>query len=525
MSAAAYSALHLAAAAVRASHGRAEPVVLVVSTLATALLAYLALRRRAGDADDEAAPPRDSAKVRAALVMVAIGFAAVACLNLDRYPGLREDETFFLQFPANYARYGRFETRVGEDLGPDLLLVVGTGPTLLTPAAAILAAIGPSLGAARAVSAAYLLFTGFALYLVARRMGGTLAGVVALVSLIGLAETTNTGRMFMGDFAAAGFLLMGGFLWLGSLEPDARRPRLLLSSAGLSLGLMVLTKNSFALTAFGFLAFVLHDRAGERRVRLRHLVVPTLMVIAVNAPWDIYRHARGSRSMAEYAASDLGLVVTAPSTHQAMSKAAEMLGRPEALLAVAALAWGVLGPLRTRHMTVLFGSIGLVWSLWFLTFRIPNYRYLIVPSLMWLGLTAPLVAEALRVSRRRLDPLARSAVLALVVAGLALPALRAVRQLITVVAAKPIQLDEQRTARAIAERLGDGEPLAASQLMFGVLFFGDRPIRVIHEADAASLPAGSLYLWRPREGAVAVGLPGFALEFAAGPYAILRREL
>ena len=146
----------------------------------------------------------------------------------------------------------------------------------------------------------------------------------------------------MGDFAAAGLLLLGAHCWLKGHDDDVgRQGWLAVVGAGVCLALMVAAKSSYAVMAMGFVAFAIHDWTGERRLKLRAVLVPVLCVLAINLPWELYSKGQDQPSHLEHAASHgAGLVYATPGLSHLAEKARETLGRPEYALSLAGLVWG-----------------------------------------------------------------------------------------------------------------------------------------------------------------------------------------
>ena len=75
----------------------------------------------------------------------------LAFVRLGEFPGMRYDETVFLQFSANWVRHGQLAIRLGEELSP-ALWNAGTGPAVLLPAALLMDLFGIDLAVARLVA-------------------------------------------------------------------------------------------------------------------------------------------------------------------------------------------------------------------------------------------------------------------------------------------------------------------------------------------------------------------------------------
>lgn len=456
--ASAHAALIAAAALLRAAGGAARPTaVLLPALVAVALCAVLwRIRDRSpGAAASEGPAGVDRGRTvlgaghEAALLALLGAVAAwLALAHVGRWPGMRNDEAIVLQFPANLARHGVLAMRTGERLEP-ALGIAATGPTVLLPVAAALRATGGDIAVARSVTGLFFLLAAAAFVALARRNGGRGAGVALLVLLLGGAEVTNTARMAIGDYPAAGLLAAGALFWLDALEGGAGARRSLIAS-GLMLGLMTLTKPSFAVTATGFLAFALHDRVTGRRVRLAHLLVPAAAVLLCNLPWEIYKVTCASGSILGHAAgSGFGLAYTTPSLEGFVAKAREALARPELLLAPAGLLYALGRGGRLARQALLCAFLLAATLGWWLTFYVKLDRYLIVPTLLAALLAAPLIAAAASALADNRDPAARAAALLVVSAGAALPALRMLAAVDRVRSAPAHEMAEAAMARVI----------------------------------------------------------------------------
>jgi hypothetical protein len=175
-----------------------------------------------------------------------------AHLRLAAQQPLSFDEAYNLQVPLNLAQAGRHQTWYHTPTPFDYHIT--TGPTVLLPVAAAFAAFGPSLAAARGVMTGFLCLFLLELYGLARRLDRKRAPMLFSAFALAFAcvpEALTASASVLGELPALAFFLLAvllfgrGWLW----------------SAGLALGVMVLTKLIFllAVPAF-FVALVAHAR-------------------------------------------------------------------------------------------------------------------------------------------------------------------------------------------------------------------------------------------------------------------------
>jgi 4-amino-4-deoxy-L-arabinose transferase-like glycosyltransferase len=166
----------------------------------------------------------------------------------------------------------------------------------MLPIALVFKLFGAGLLQGRLVIVAYLLIALTAFYALARRLHGSLAGLLALTLLLasrtfsyeGLVEY---GRQVLGEVPGLAFLLLGTLAWLAALRSDGRPPTTdqrrtasfrgrwsMVVLAGLGFGMALVTKNQFvliippALLLAGLLDWRYY-RAGSWRLRLVPLIV------------------------------------------------------------------------------------------------------------------------------------------------------------------------------------------------------------------------------------------------------------
>ncbi|MBL8136129.1 MAG: glycosyltransferase family 39 protein [Acidobacteria bacterium] len=179
--------------------------------------------------------------VRAAFVIVVLS----GTVHLTRWPVTWFDEGIHLHVPKALVRFGAYADYSSEGLrhfGPTLAV----GPTVMLPIAASFATFGVGLLQARLVMAAYLAACLAAFFLLGRRLGGPIVGLVAgalLLSSPGPA-TLEYGRQVLGEVPGAAFLACGLLVWFRAWS---RPTTASLVAAGLLLGLATVTKHVYLL--------------------------------------------------------------------------------------------------------------------------------------------------------------------------------------------------------------------------------------------------------------------------------------
>jgi len=228
-----------------------------------------------------------SARRRLRLVLWAGVAVVVLCatVNLTRWPVAWFDEGIHLHVPKAIVRLGVYADYSSEGLrhfGPTLAV----GPTVMLPVAASFAAFGVGLLQARLVMAAFFVACLAAFYLLGRRLGGPVVGVVAAALLLvspGPA-TVEYGRQVLGEVPGACFLALGLLVWFRAWS----RPtpgRLVL--AGVLLGLATVTKHVYLL-ALGpaLLASWLLNLAYYRTLPHRVFLIPGTICAGLFGVWQ-----------------------------------------------------------------------------------------------------------------------------------------------------------------------------------------------------------------------------------------------
>ncbi len=222
-------------------------------------------------------------------VTVLAGLAVVllcASVNLTRWPVAWFDEGIHLHVPKALVRLGVYADYSSEGLrhfGPTLAV----GPTVMLPIAASFALFGVGLLQARVVMAAFLVACVAAFYLLGRRLGGPVVGLVAagLLLVSPGPATVEYGRQALGEVPGGCFLALGLLVWFRSWSrPTVGR----LAVAGLLLGLATVTKHVYLL-ALGpaLLAAWLLNLAYYRTLPQRVFLVPGTLCAGIFALWQL----------------------------------------------------------------------------------------------------------------------------------------------------------------------------------------------------------------------------------------------
>ena len=178
-----------------------------------------------------------------ALAGVTILILAMAFLHLDSYPATWFDEGSYLEVAQNLAQDGPYAA-VSGDGTRDFAPVIGVGPTVLFPVAAILRlGESDSLGSARIVTVIYLIVASGLLYLVASSIFDRRSGLLTLLIALTLPALgwLETGRQVLGEVPAVAFLLLGGIV----VARSRAVPGLL--TGGAVLGLAMVTKGQYVM--------------------------------------------------------------------------------------------------------------------------------------------------------------------------------------------------------------------------------------------------------------------------------------
>ncbi len=166
--------------------------------------------------------------------------------NLANYPTIWWDEAIFSETAANLVQHGRYAFTVqSPDQLSDLDFRISAGPAVILPVALAYKIGGVGLVPGRLVAGGYLLLAFLALFLVARRLWGTAAALLAVALVLLGTDIFYWGRSVMGDIPALALFLWGLWFFIKAVE-DRSLPGLFLG--GLFLGLAFTAKEFYGLT-------------------------------------------------------------------------------------------------------------------------------------------------------------------------------------------------------------------------------------------------------------------------------------
>ncbi len=225
-------------------------------------------------------------RLRAAVVAGLAVVLLCASVHLTRWPVPWFDEGIHLHVPKALVRLGVYADYSSEGLrhfGPTLAV----GPTVMLPIAASFAMFGVGLLQARLVMAAFFVACVVAFYLLGRRLGGPVVGLVAAALLLASPgpSTVEYGRQALGEVPGGVFLALGLLVWFRAWpQPTLGR----LGAAGLLLGLATVTKHVYLL-ALGpaLLAAWLLNLAYYRTLPQRVFLVPGTICAGIFAVWQL----------------------------------------------------------------------------------------------------------------------------------------------------------------------------------------------------------------------------------------------
>ncbi len=195
---------------------------------------------------------------RGALFLIGLGVLLWARVNLLDSPRPWFDEGIYLQAAKNIAERGVF----GIQLAPnrfESLSFVTVGYPLLVPLAAVFKMFGVSLESARWMMVAFLIGCVLLAGLLAKRLYGRRAGVIAALLLATFPPMYGNGKNVLGEVSGL-FFLFGAALLLLSIE-RGKKAWQRFAFAGAWLSLTLATKPSF-LCVF-FLSPCLSDGSAE----------------------------------------------------------------------------------------------------------------------------------------------------------------------------------------------------------------------------------------------------------------------
>jgi hypothetical protein len=208
--------------------------------------------------------------------------------NLANYPTIWWDEGIFSEVAANLAQHGRYAFTVqSPNQLNDLDFRISAGPAVILPVALAYKLFGVSLLSGRLVAGAYLALTFLVLFLAARRLWGSVTGLLAVILAFLGTDVLYWGRSVLGDVPALGLFLCSLYFIIRGLESRPLWPLLL---GGIFLGLAFAAKEFYGLAFLPPLVLLAqqHWRV-KRRLVLRVLVfsagaaLPPLAYLALKA--------------------------------------------------------------------------------------------------------------------------------------------------------------------------------------------------------------------------------------------------
>jgi 4-amino-4-deoxy-L-arabinose transferase-like glycosyltransferase len=230
--------------------------------------------------------------------LVSLGLLLFLGLMLLRQPLFPEpwfDEGLNVSTAATLARAGLYALPNSD--GPRIMdPAIQTGPTVLVPIALVYHFFGVGIMPARLVMVAFALLAVVAYGLLARRLVGGAAALLALFFLLvgsrqEYAGFVTVGRQVLGEVPALGYYALGMLIWLRVVErPDRRWAGLVLS--GLAWGIAMVTKSQILLiwpVSLGLL--MLLDLFYYRRAGFLAFVVPGVVMVGCVAAWYAAQYA------------------------------------------------------------------------------------------------------------------------------------------------------------------------------------------------------------------------------------------
>lgn len=224
---------------------------------------------------------RTALRSHAALIVLGALVLVLGVWHLDRYPRTWFDEGSYLAVSESISERGLYASE-SADGTLDYAPVIGVGPTVLLPAAGVIALEGTDLGAVRLVTVVYLLGASIALYLITRRLFGQLAAVLGAITLLVTPslDWVATGRQLLGEVPALFFLLIGGVL---AYRVRGTGQTLL---AGTALGLTMITKGQYTLVLpAAIIAICIVDQLTDRHRPWRWYATILVASCAIYATW------------------------------------------------------------------------------------------------------------------------------------------------------------------------------------------------------------------------------------------------
>jgi hypothetical protein len=357
--------------------------------------------RPVGSAASPAAPSaRRGSNVAVALVAALL--LTLGSVKQPHWPATWIDEGFVLDAAKSLAVDGRYALRSSDGWRVLDQPLVANGPGVVLPAAFALRMLGVGLWQARVIAVAFMVLCGVLLFVAARRLGGPLAGAVALVLTLALPRDgfLYLGRMVMGNVPALAYFFAGALLLMAARE---RHHRWLGLAAGLCFGAAAVTKAQWAVVLVPALLLVwvvdefLLDKRDDGDI-------PAAIggLLAVLAAWFGLRLAMQGQ---EGFAQDLtGVQASARWTVFALEPYRYLPSSLRYLLRSGILVVWVIGQayatwlVTTRRPgaihAVLFAAVSTVWLAWYAVVSVGWERYAFEPSAVSAVLAGAAIAQA-----------------------------------------------------------------------------------------------------------------------------------
>jgi hypothetical protein len=183
--------------------------------------------------------------------------------NLANYPTIWWDEGIFSEAAANLAQQGRYAFTVqSPNQLHDLDFRISVGPAVILPVALAYKLFGVSLISGRLVAGAYLVLSFLVLFLAARRLWGSGAGLLAVALAFLGTDVLYWGRSVLGDIPALGLFLCSLSFISRGLES---RPLWPLFLGGIFLGLAFDAKEFYGLAFLPPLVLLARQHWRDRR--------------------------------------------------------------------------------------------------------------------------------------------------------------------------------------------------------------------------------------------------------------------
>jgi 4-amino-4-deoxy-L-arabinose transferase-like glycosyltransferase len=183
--------------------------------------------------------------------------------NLADYPAIWWDEAIFSETAANIVQHGRYAFTVqSPDQLKDLDFRISVGPAVILPVALAYKIAGVGLVPGRVVAGLYLVLAFLGLYLVARRLWGPGAALLAVALALLGTDVFYWGRSVLGDIPALALFLWGLWFLIKGLD---NLSALHLFLGGLCLGLAFDAKEFYGLAFLPPLGLLVHRAWGDRR--------------------------------------------------------------------------------------------------------------------------------------------------------------------------------------------------------------------------------------------------------------------